>query len=210
MPFEKDLWMLERHYAALFEAHGDTVDASQQRDLATQELRMQRLCEIGDLSRSKILDFGCGSGHLLSVLRRDFAFAGSYVGYDLSERHLAAAREKYPGALFKRVNIFQENIDGPFEYVLINGVFNNRVSDNWGFLTEALRILRSAATAGIAFNCLSTYVDYQDENLFYVDPSKVFNFCKRQLSQFVCLRHDYRIRQNVLPYEFTIYVYLNR
>ncbi len=38
-------------------------------------------------------------------------------------------------------------------------------------------------------------------------PGAVFDFCKRQLSKLVCLRHDYRVKPNVIPFEFTMYVY---
>jgi len=205
-----DLRRLEEHYAALFVEHGDTAAAVQQRDRETQERRMRRLCEIGDVSQAQVLDFGCGSGHLLSVLRSEFGFSGAYVGYDLSEPHLAAGRLKFPDATFERRDIFEQGIDRTVGYVMISGVFNNRMTDNWGFMTAALERLYGAATEGVAFNCLSTYVDYEDPNLYYADPREVFDFCKRRLSPFVNLRHDYRIKPNVIPFEFTVYVYRDR
>jgi SAM-dependent methyltransferase len=207
---KEDMRQLESRYTELFEAHGDTPAAVQQSDRATQEVRMRRLCEIADVSTTRILDFGCGSGHLLKVLRDEFGFTGSYVGYDLSEPHLAAAKNKFPSARFERRDILQEGVGERFNYVMINGVFNNLISDNWTFITSVLRLLHSAAIDGIAFNCLSTYVDYHDVGLYYVEPMRVFDFCKRVLSPFVCLRHDYRIKRDVIPYEFTVYVYRNR
>ncbi len=59
---------------------------------------------------------------------------------------------------------------------MINGVFNNRMTDNWSFLTLALDRLFRATKKGLAFNCLSTYVDYRDEHLYYADPRSGLRF----------------------------------
>ena len=59
----------------------------------------------------------------------------------------------------------------------------------------------------IAFNNLSSYVDYKDKILYYEDPEKIFRFCKSELSPFVSIRHDYQIKTKKIPYEFTTYVY---
>jgi SAM-dependent methyltransferase len=210
-PLGDDMKALERHYSDLFRQHGDSPAAVQQRDHATQERRMQRLCEIvDDVGRMRVLDFGCGSGHLLTVLRRDFAFAGDFTGYDLSAAHIDAARCKFPDARFERRNVLEQGVGGRFDLVMINGVFNNLIGDNWRFMTEALTLLYEAADVGVAFNCLSSYVDYRDAGLYYAEPESVFAFCKKSLSPFVTLRHDYRVKPGVIPFEFTVYVFRDR
>jgi hypothetical protein len=35
----------------------------------------------------------------------------------------------------------------------------------------------------------------------------VFAFCKQELSPRVTLRHDYHVKDGVIPFEFTTYVY---
>jgi hypothetical protein len=59
----------------------------------------------------------------------------------------------------------------------------------------------------LAFNALSTYVDYIDEHLNYLDPAAMLDFCKTELSARTVLRHDYLLKEGVIPYEFTMYVY---
>jgi len=54
--------------------------------------------------------------------------------------------------------------------------------------------------AGFAFNCVSHYVDYRVPTLYYADPLRFFDHCKRRYSRFVSLLHDYPL------YEFTILV----
>jgi hypothetical protein len=81
------------------------------------------------------------------------------------------------------------------------------MDDNWGFMTTTLRRMYAAARRGIAFNAMTSHVDYRDPELFYVDPMQVFAFCKAELGGHPVLRHDYVTRPGGFPYEFAIYVY---
>ena len=45
---------------------------------------------------------------------------------------------------------------------------------------------------GLAFNLLTTYVDWRKDDLYYADPGRYFDFCRRELSRYVTLVHDYR------------------
>jgi hypothetical protein len=60
---------------------------------------------------------------------------------------------------------------------------------------------------GIAFNAMSTYVDFQVDDLYYSNPLAVFDFCKKNLSRKVTLKHDYILREGSIPFEYVIYVY---
>ena len=64
-----------------------------------------------------------------------------------------------------------------------------------------------ACEKGISFNAMSTYVDYQDEILYYSNPLDIFDYCKRNLTRKVVLRHDYLVKADSIPYEYTIYLY---
>ncbi len=205
--FEQDLSAINQHYSRLLGEHGDTAQGVQWTDQATQELRMRVLAQVGDLGSAKVLDFGCGTGHLLDLLRRELGFQGEYVGYDLSEPMLDVARHKFPGVRFERQDVLAEGVREDFDYVLINGVFNNRANDNWGLMTALLACLFPHACSALAFNALSTYVDFFTPGLFYVNPEDVFRFCKEHLSPCVTLRHDYLVKPGVVPFEFTAYVY---
>jgi SAM-dependent methyltransferase len=205
--FSQDLALLSRHYADLVRAHGTEPGGAQQTDRATQERRMEILAGIADLSKAAIFDFGCGTGHLLTYLKACHAFQGKYIGCDLTEEILAVAKKSHPEASFMRRDVLADGLGEEVDFALVSGTFNNRMSDNWGFLTATLRALYSGVRGGVSFNLLSCYVDYFDDGLYYADPEAVFRFCKEELSPRVALRHDYQIKVGVLPYEFTIYVY---
>jgi SAM-dependent methyltransferase len=208
-----DIAALESHYTRLVAEHGAAPESAQWRDKETQEKRMTVLAETFDLRASHVLDFGCGTGHMLNVLRSRFAFDGSYVGYDLAENALALARAAHTGSAaqppprFERRDVLADGVGEPFDYVFVSGVFNNKVSDNWAFMTRILERLFAGTRRALAFNGLSTYVDRFDAGLFYADPGDVFRFCKERLSPRVTLRHDYEVRAGVVPFEYTIYVH---
>jgi SAM-dependent methyltransferase len=205
--FSQDLEQLGRHYTDLVRAHGTEPGGAQQTDRATQERRMEILVEIADLSKATIFDFGCGAGHLLTYLKAYHSFQGKYIGGDLTEEILAVAKKSHPEARFTRRDVLAHGLEEEVDFALVSGTFNNRITNNWGFLTAALRALYSGVRGGVSFNLLSRYVDYFDDGLYYADPEAVFRFCKEELSPRVALRHDYKIKAGVLPYEFTVYVY---
>lgn len=204
---KEDIARLGSHYSGLVREHGDDPRSAQQTDRATQERRMEILAGVADLRQAKIFDFGCGTGHLLTFLKSHCQYTGEYVGCDLTEDILAIARRCHPQAKFLRRDVLEEGLGEEVDYALVSGTFNNAISDNWEFLTQALTKLYAGVRQGLAFNLLSAYVDYFDQGLYYADPGEVFRFCKENLSTRVTLRHDYQIKAGVLPYEFTIYVY---
>lgn len=205
--FRKDIDFLRNHYSTLLQRYGDSPAGVQWSDRKTQERRMEILAQIGSLSSAKVLDFGCGTGKLLSFLQKSIAFRGEYVGYDISDLMISKAKDKFPRHRFECRDILADGIPEFFDYILISGVFNNLVDSNWELMTELLKLLFPYTKVGLAFNALSTYVDYRDTSLFYVNPDKIFRFCKEILSPYVSLRHDYAIKPNMIPFEFTIYVF---
>lgn len=205
--FKSDMDALAKHYGDLVKRHGDAAESAQYADRETQERRMEVLCEIGVTKDSKVLDFGCGTGQMLSLLKRTIGFEGEYVGYDISAEAIEFARGAQPDGRFEVRNVLEDPADEQFDYVLVSGVYNNLISDNVGFFEAASRALLAQARKGYAFNMLSRYVDYFDDGLFYADPAEAFRFCKEELSPLVTLRHDYSVRPGGIPFEFTIYVH---
>jgi SAM-dependent methyltransferase len=205
LKYELDL--LSQHYNVLANTHGYSPHAVQQSSAQTQERRLNVLLEgFTDYKHKKILDFGCGTGHLLRVLQQQ-GFSGEYVGYDISAGLIKLAREHNVGGRFELRNIFEQPPEESFDLVFISGVFNNDIGRNEHFMQSVLNILFAATKDGLAFNCLSTFVDFKSAGLHYFDPCKVFTFCKEQLTPCVSLRHDYEIKPGVVPFEFSCYLH---
>ena len=174
--FHSSFTKIERIFSARLEEYGDGPECAEHSDRISQEKRMEILTCIGDFKSSSILDFGCATGHLNTYLKREHNFGGRYTGYDLSSKMINKARQNHPESKFEVRNILDRGVGETFDYILISGTFNDQTGDNWDWMRECLRILFKNARKAIAFNNLSTYVDYQDKHLFYVDPEKLFSF----------------------------------
>jgi len=194
------------HYGRLYREHGDTPEAAQWSDVASQDRRLHILCELADLHDAKILDFGCGTGRLYQLLVAR-GFSGSYVGYDIASEVVEVARSKFSAARFECRNILTQGINEEFDYAVASGVFNNRHCQSEQYVRDILVALFRSTRKGLGFNALSTYVDYVNPELNYLDPMVMFSFCKTDLSSSVVLRHDYLLKDTVIPYEFTLYAY---
>lgn len=199
---------LKAHYTSLLRRFGANHQAVQWSSRETQERRFAVLCELIEPSDS-VLDLGCGLGDLLGYLRNQRDFRGRYRGLDLVADFVEHARAAYANdeaASFREHDVRQEPLPRGYDVVVASGLFNNRLSDNWEFLTTTARAMFEAATKGVAFNALSTYVDYQDAGLYYCDPLALFDYAKRNLTQRVSLRHDYRVKPDCIPFEFSLYL----
>lgn len=206
--FAETFQQIERMYDECLTQHGDSPQATQQADVLTQEQRMRVLCQVTDLRKAKVLDFGCGTGHLLDFMRKECGFEGEYIGYDITRGMVETAAAKHKDARFEHRNILATGVPEDFDVVLITGTFNNLTGDNnWDWMTQCLRLLFERTRVAMAFNNLSAYVDFFADQLYYEDPARVLRFCKEELSPLVTLRHDYCVRPGVVPYEFTTYVH---
>ena len=193
--YDKVFQKISSEYDKNFIKFGNSPKSVGQLNLPTLEKRLSILTQVGDLKNSKILDFGCGIGHLYSYLKRKIKFNGEYVGYDISNEMINFANKKYKNTRFEKKDIFKSKINERFDYILINGTFNNRINQNFDWIKKTLKILFNNTDKAIAFNNISSYVDYFDNKLYYAHPEKIFNFCKSELSPLVSLRHDYQIKK---------------
>ena len=208
----KNTNQLKKHYELLFSKFKDSFKTAQQSSKQTQEKRMSILVDgIKFNKNTRILDFGCGTAHLYDYLVNRFSFNGYYTGIDIAENIIQFNKKKYQSN--KKVSFICGDITKSksfnlkkHDYVLVSGTFNNKIKNNWMFMKKAMLILFKITNKKLIFNNLSSYVDFYDKKLFYICPEKVFKFCKLNLSKFVSIRHDYQIKKNVIPFEFTTYV----
>jgi SAM-dependent methyltransferase len=194
------------YYSNRLAEHGETPLGVDWNGQESQLLRFEQLCRIFEAGEAppSVTDLGCGYGALLDYLHSRHTI-DSYLGVDVSEEMVFAAvnrNVKVPNARFT-VGAEPDSIS---DYVLASGIFNVRLGrsdDEWfQYLSETLDILSEKSRKGFAFNCLTSYSDEEKKRdyLYYPDPCRVFDFCKRKYSKQVALLHDYGL------YEFTILV----
>jgi SAM-dependent methyltransferase len=142
------------------------------RSRRNQELRFGSLTRIGDLKGQRILDLGCGLGCLYGFLVNQ-GWEGEYTGYDILGFMVKGAKKRYPGVQFEKRDFLASPPQRTWDYILINGVFNHKVKDNWAWIEEMVAQTMSRAEKGVAFNILVTGQGWGDEDLFYADPGEL-------------------------------------
>jgi SAM-dependent methyltransferase len=191
------------HYQNLYKKYGDSSGSVQYSSLETQNKRFDILTGIGDLEGKRILDFGCGLGHLGEYLRNK-GLDCDYNGVDIVPEFINACKQKFSKGVF---GTLEDLSCERFDYVFISGVFNNRMKDNAQFLQSHIKSLFELSKMGLAFNMMSKYVDYEDPSLFYIRPEDVFKYIKGSVSPYLTIRNDYLVKNNAPPFDFTVYVF---
>jgi len=193
------------HYNELFETHGDNEKSVQYADKVSQWSRFYMLTKLLPKNTS-ILDFGCGLGDLLLFMRKN-DFKGQYLGLDIVPAFIKNNNQKFSSdtkSMFKTFTPEEENLPSSYDFVVQSGVFNNKRDDIIEFTFQTLEAMYDSSRLGISFNMLTKYVDYQDENLSYFDPSEIFDFCKKKLNGHPVIFHNYLVREKSYPHDFTI------
>jgi SAM-dependent methyltransferase len=192
------------HYEGSLARFGPTAKGMDWKDEASQRLRFRILSEVCDLSGRTVHEIACGAGHLYDFLAERGVAAG-YSGSDLSAAMIEAARSRHPDVTFEQRDLLAGPAPARRDIVLCSGLFHVRLDHPedvwWSFVRETVSRMYAVCGRAIAFNLMSDRVDYRAENLFYAEPSGVLDFCCRELSRYVTLRHDYPL------HEFTVYVY---
>ena len=197
--FLEDKMRIITYYGNCLDKYDDEVKMVGWRSKKRQDLRFKILSQIDDLHHNSVLDMGCGLGALGEFFQKQ-EIQVDYTGYEICGRMVNMAKNLRPYLRIKEVDILEDDVQERFDWILSSGVFNLRLNDNRAFLEKMLAKSFEICELGVGVNMLSTYVDYQDVELYYARPEEVFALAKT-MTRRVALRYDY------MPYEFTIYLY---
>lgn len=194
------------YYAEKLAEHGDTPRGVDWNSEESQTVRFTQLCKVisPQVSEFSLNDLGCGYGALLDYLRNIHP-TFTYLGVDVVPGMIAAASQRHSAARHARF-IASSEPDRTAEYGVASGIFNvrqGRSEAEWfDYVQDTLDILDRTSRFGFSFNCLTAYsdADKKRDYLYYADPCRLFDLCKRRYSRQVALLHDYGL------YEFTILV----
>lgn len=188
------------------EQHGDNhlgVDWPNMSDLRT---RFDIMLDIRkDLTPIKLLDFGCGTGLLYDYLRSKEMISVEYIGLDISSKFIELCRIKHPAIKFHCLDVNEEPLLFDYDYAICNGTFTEKLDltfdEMFDFFSKTVMTLFNKSRKGIAFNVMSSHVDYVRDDLFHVPHDVMADFIIKNLSRHYVIRNDYGL------YEYTIYVY---
>lgn len=198
------------HYENCLEKYGDThlgVDWPKLEDVDKRYkimLDIIRLNEDNDALVS-LLDFGCGTAHLLEYIKKNKSKKILYSGLDISQKFIDVAKIKYPDYSFYCIDILDFRAEIPnFDYIVMNGVFTEKrelsFDEMWDYFTKMLTIIYEKCNKGFTFNVMSNNVDWEREDLFHLPHDLLSNFLCKNLTRNYVIRNDYGL------YEYSVYV----
>ena len=202
-------YKIVQHYEDCLDKYGDThkgVDWPNQDDASTRYRVMLDVIRESQSTKVSLLDFGCGTSHLKDYIHANHLVHIDYSGLDISEKFINLSKDKYPNTNYYCMDILYGSIQLPrFDYVVLNGVFTEKRElshdEMWNYFKQVILKVFEATQKGIAFNVMSSHVDWERDDLFHLPMDKLATFLTREVSRDFVIRNDYRL------YEYTTYVY---
>lgn len=198
------------HYESCLEKHGDNhlgVDWPKLDDVDKRYKVMLDIIKLNEdsLIDVSLLDFGCGTAHLLDYIQKNNYNTILYSGLDISQKFIDVAHGKYPNNSFYCFDIFDSKIEiQNFDYIVMNGVFTEKreltFKEMWNYFTKMLPIIFEKCNKGFAFNVMSKNVDWERDDLFHVSHDVLSSFLCENITRNYVIRNDYGL------YEYTVYV----
>jgi 2-polyprenyl-3-methyl-5-hydroxy-6-metoxy-1,4-benzoquinol methylase len=199
---------LKQHYSETFERHGPNargVDWSAEADVLLRYDNMLNVIPVHDKKRKlTFLDVGCGFGGLFEYATQQ-GYTLDYTGIDVCENMIIHAKHNYPAARFECMDIFDLDEKYHYDYVVCNGILTQKLSSSIlemdKFAQALIRKLYRHSNQGLAFNIMTSKVNYMVDNLYYRNPVELLAWCLSEISSHIRLDHSYRL------YEYTTYIY---
>jgi SAM-dependent methyltransferase len=194
---------LQAHYARTFAAHGTSPKGVDWRDEETANIRLRQMLKVVEKPRAcSLLDVGCGYGALLAMIQAE-NLPYRYSGVDVVPAMIEAAKARFKDADFHCADIF--SLDTQYDYVVCNGVLTQKLDASEpemdAFAWRLIRHMFALSRVGIAFNIMTTHVNYTVPNLYYRDPQKMLADCISSITPHARLSENYGL------YEYTLYLY---
>lgn len=195
------------YYGDLYERHGSSVDAVASASQAFKEERYERLTRVfGDDPSFTIHDVGCGLGHLYEFIRHRYpSRAIEYSGSEITPGFVDHCQRHYPDLSFELRDLSVSSFPEKYDYLIFAGTFYHLANSNEDEFRDFIRRMLSngfaCANKGIAFNLITSHVDYRLPDLYYADLGDLTTFIARKLSRFFTVDHASPL------FEYTVCVY---
>ena len=203
-----DLTPIRDYFSMRFAQNGQDASGVDWNSAYAQETRFEQLAKVILPEKPfTVLDFGCGYGAMAEWFRRVGLDFDHYYGYDIVEASLEAGRERYRED--PKVSFCKSMDEIPVcDYLVASGVFNIKMDadyERWtDYVIGSLEDFNAKTSRGFSVNFLTSYSDAdrmaERPDLYYADPCRIFDYCRRHFSRNVALLHDYKI------WDFTLLV----
>jgi SAM-dependent methyltransferase len=208
---KKYLDTIVKHYEGCLDKHGDSHLGVDWPKIEDVNKRYRVMLDVMKFSpdqpeKASLLDFGCGTGHLLEYINSNKITGIEYSGLDVSDKFVSLCKQKFNSVPFYCVDILDDKTSLPnFDYVVMNGVFTEKreltFDEMWEYFCTMIKKAFALTNKGIAFNVMSKLVDWERDDLFHVPFDMLGGLLAKELTRNFIIRNDYGL------YEYTTYVY---
>ncbi len=201
---------MKTHYSQKFAEFGATpkgVDWGKEEDVRLRYDKMLAVIdwELLDIGKPiTLLDVGCGYGGLYSYAQQK-GLELQYTGIDVASNMISWAKQHLSTGEFIEGDFMQHDFGKQrFEFIVCNGILTQKLGASLlemdGFAKMLIRRMFDLCDKSIAFNVMSTYVNFFAPNLYYKHPGEMLGYCLSEISRKARLDHSYGL------YEYTLYV----
>lgn len=199
---------LKEHYESTFHTHGPTsqgVDwGEDETRLVMRYEKMLNLVTDGMKHVPSVLDVGCGFGGLFNYAQTKGIML-DYTGIDVAENMIQWARDSFSDAEFICGDVLNVKFGRRFDYVICNGILTQKL-DVTGlkmdeFAGSLIKRMYGLCNYGVAFNVMTTKVNFFSNNLYYRNPAELFSWCLSEITSYIKIDHAYPL------FEYTLYLY---
>lgn len=203
--------LLRTHYAQKFLQFGATsngVDWEEPKKAGLRYGAMLQLIPEEELSRPdplSLLDVGCGYGAFYAFLQERDITNIIYTGVDLVADMVKYANGHFDNATFLAGDILEMGLNASsYDYVIANGIFTQKLTasntDMDLFLDRMIETLFAICRKGIAFNIMTTFVDFENPDNYYRHPGDMVDLSSR-------FTRSFRVNHSYPLYEYTMCLY---
>jgi 2-polyprenyl-3-methyl-5-hydroxy-6-metoxy-1,4-benzoquinol methylase len=209
---------LKDYYTRTFEQHGATakgVDWGDEQELLVRYDKMLAVMQkdfMAPKDKVSMLDVGCGWGGLLRRAQ-NLNIPLDYSGIDVVNDMVVHGKTEFPAAKFIHGDVFEMPQVGAYDFVVCNAILTQKLEvgniEMEQFARKLVKKMFALCRHGIAFNMMSTRVNFTVSNLYYQNPLELFSWLLTDVSPRVRFDHGYSSLANGRGkfYDFTVYVY---
>jgi 2-polyprenyl-3-methyl-5-hydroxy-6-metoxy-1,4-benzoquinol methylase len=206
------------YYAKTFQQHGATAKGVDWGDEMELLLRYDKILAVLQKDFMEppqcvsLLDVGCGWGGLVKRAG-EMNLSLDYTGIDVVAEMIDYGKKTFPGSSFRDQDIFAMDEPQAYDFVVCNAILTQKLDASniqmERYSRELVRKMFELCRHGIAFNMMSTRVNFMVGNLFYQNPSELFAWLLSEISPRVRFDHGYSSLASGRGkfYDFTVYVY---
>ena len=169
----------------------------------SQFRRFKILTDYVDLKGKRILDVGCGMGHLIDHLNEE-GINADYTGLDLLPSMIDEASARHEDHTFIQGDLFQEKMfdKDSFHVLYCSGLFNLNTGNNFDFLLEAVEKFVHLTTETVVFNLLHRDSPGREGKYYYFYPDQVI----REVEKLSDNIHSIQLVEHYLNNDFTLFL----